>query len=297
MFSPTDPLRSVLQWISRELSSTSESPYLDGLVLLEWLTAQKREDLLLVLDQPTESVLPAASLQKLSTAVRQRATGLPVATITGTKEFWGMQFSVGPGVLIPRPDTETLVETVLAFFPPPAPASPAPARQIRYTDCCTGSGCIGIVLVKELSQRGYTVQAWLSDVSSQALHYAHINAAAHVPSDVTVHLGNWLDESPYELDLITANPPYLTNSETDQALSQGWQEPRDALAAGADGLDAYRTLVPAALAHLRQDGYFVVECGSTQGDDVAGLCTLAGFSHAEVFRDLAGKQRVVWAKR
>jgi release factor glutamine methyltransferase len=298
VISATDPLRRALQWISRELSTSSESPYLDGLVLLEWLLNVEREEILSRLDQPIGKLIATADLEVLSTAVHQRAAGLPVATITGKKEFWGLPYSVGPGVLIPRPDSETLIETVLSTFPP------TKGTAIRFTDCCTGSGCIGITIFKELTQRGYLVQGWLSDISPAALKYARANATTHVQpseqsvgSQLTVLQGNWLEESEGGLDLITANPPYLTDSETDTALASGWQEPREALAAGPDGLDAYRILVPAAFTHLRQDGYFVVECGSTQGNEVARMCTSAGFSHAEVCRDLGGNQRVIRARR
>lgn len=285
----------MLQEISREISRVSESPWLDALLIVSWASGLPRESLLAELPTAYHQLISRQVDEQIRAAVVKRATGCPIAYITGVREFWGLPFAVGPGVLIPRPDTETVVAATVDLFPRVLKDSPV----LRYRDCCTGSGCIGIAVARELINRGYPVELELSDSSPAALQWARHNAD-HLLQNAPGHLTYTVTAAPglqgaSTVDLVTANPPYLTVQETADALSRGWGEPEEALAAGPDGLQVYRELIPEALDRIAADGYFVMECGSTQGAAVADLCRAAGFRHVAVVPDLAGRDRAVVA--
>lgn len=261
-------------------------------MLLEWASGRPREKFLAEMGEPLETVFDADSCERFRTAVERRSQGTAVAYVTGVREFRGLSFAVGPGVLIPRPETETLVEEALKRLPlvnhPP-----------RYHDCCTGSGCVAIAVVYEWLDLGFTIEPGFSDIEEEALECARMNAATILGDRIhwDSRRGSWLDGLTRPVDVITANPPYLSDQEADGVLSRGWGEPRRALAAGEDGLSAYRVLVPQALRHLRPGGYLLLECGSEQARQVATLCREAGYGETSVTRDLGQRNRVVTAHR
>jgi release factor glutamine methyltransferase len=262
------------------------------IVLFEWSTGRSREMFLAEMGEPVDMLTGTDPLSRFQDAIERRSRGTPIAYITGTREFRGFSFHVDPGILVPRPETETLVEETLvrlsAVIQPP-----------RYHDCCTGSGCVAIAVVYEWLDRGFTIEPGFSDIEEEALHCARRNAAAILGDRVrwdSWH-GSWLDGLTRTVDVITANPPYLSDEETDSVLARGWGEPRRALAAGPDGLSAYRALVPQALYHLRPGGYLLLECGSGQARQVERLCREAGYGETTITRDLGQRDRVVAARR
>lgn len=208
--------------------------------------------------------------------VARRAAGEPIAYLTGRREFYGLEFHVTPDVLIPREETELLVDLAQE------------TKAARILDLGTGSGCLAIAVAKRLPQSEVTAV----DASAAALAVARENAARHGVKIRFVQ-GDWFAPLAGErFDLILANPPYV--AENDPHLAQGDVrfEPRGALAAGPDGLDDIRRIVAEAPAHLRPDGRLWCEHGYDQAQAAAALLAGAGFVGIEQRRDLAGILRV-----
>lgn len=231
--------------------------------------------------------LGAAGARALEEAASRRLAGEPVARIVGAWEFWGLPFALSPETLVPRPDTETLVEASLRLFP-------EPGRPLRLVDLGTGSGC---VLVALLHERRNAFGIGL-DRSREALATARTNTAANgVGGRAAFLCGCWLDAVSGPFDLIVSNPPYIAAGviPTLQAEVRG-HDPRAALDGGADGLDAYRAIL-ADIARrpglLAPGGAVALEIGYDQAEAVTDLAEAAGFSGVTLARDLAGQARVV----
>ncbi len=227
-------------------------------------------------------LLPAPTRQAFGRLVDRRAAGHPVAYLTGRRGFRNLDLEVEPGVLIPRPETEQLVDLALDLIPA--------ANAARIADLGTGSGAIALALASERPL------AWVVavDASAQALRIAAANARRLGLRNVAFAQCNWLDafQGADTFDLIATNPPYL--AEADEHLSRGDLrfEPRMALASGADGLDAIRSIVQGAGGRLRPAGHLLVEHGATQAGEVRGLLQGAGFLGVQTWTDLAGHERV-----
>jgi release factor glutamine methyltransferase len=213
--------------------------------------------------------------------VERRAGGEPIAYITGEREFYGLDFEVTAAVLIPRPETELLVDAALERMPVPA--------LCRVLDLGTGSGCISVTLAASRS----AARVVGADVSSQALAVAARNAARHGLSNLEWVQGDWFAPvAGRRFDLIVSNPPYI--AEHDPHLAQGDLrfEPRAALSGGRDGLQAIRAIVTRAPAHLEPAGWLLLEHGHDQGDAVRALLERHGFSAVFSRNDLAGIRRI-----
>lgn len=217
------------------------------------------------------------------TLARRRRDGEPVAYLTGKREFWGVSVAVDPSVLIPRPETETLVECALRLLPAD--------RAVRVLDLGTGSGAIGLALAHERP----LAHVLATDVSAAALAVATRNGQR-------MKLGNvrWLQSDWYErlsgdesaFDLIVSNPPYVADADPHLAEGDVRFEPAIALRGGRDGLAALRIVIAGAPARLAPGAALVVEHGYDQADAVRALMRAAGLADAGVFRDLAGIARV-----
>ena len=232
------------------------------------------------LEAHRDAALPTAALGRFAEWVRRRAAGEPIAYLTGTREFFGRDFAVTPDVLIPRPETELLVELGLAKLR----GIPRP----RLLELGTGSGCIAVSLALELVPADVTA----ADISQAALALAMRNAADHGAA-IRWLQSDWfaaLDDERF--DLIVANPPYIAAG--DPHLRQGDLrfEPQQALASGGDGLAAIRVIVGQAARHLLPGGWLLFEHGYDQANAVRGLLQTAGFAEIEQQRDLAGIVRV-----
>lgn len=203
----------------------------------------------------------------------RRAAGEPVAYLTGEKEFWSLTLKVTPDVLIPRPDTELLVEWALPLAPQ------------RVADIGTGSGAIALALAKELPQARIVA----TDISAEALAVARFNAQNLKLAHVEFLQGSFLSPLEGRFDVLVSNPPYI--AEHDPHLPTLRYEPRTALTSGDDGLDAIREIARQAPAHLKSGGWLLLEHGAEQGAAVREILTAAGFAHIETRCDLAGLER------
>ncbi len=265
-----------------------DAPRLDAELLLMETLGWSREDLY----RNPEGELQESHAERFESLVSRRVRGEPVAYITGSQEFWSLDLRVTPHVLIPRPETEHLVETVLDFLA----SRPDPCRVLEVG---TGSGAIAVCLAKESAR----AEVWATDVSAPALDVARENARRHgVERRIHWLRGDLLAPVrglPGCFDVLVSNPPYVPNGEIPrlQRDVRDW-EPALALDGGADGMDFYRRIVRDGVRHVRQGGLLAVEVGAEQGDDVSRLFRAHGeLRRVRVRPDYAGLPRVVTAER
>lgn len=309
-------LQELKSKIIEKLSKTSPSPKLDAEVLLSHCLGFSKTELLLKRDYE----VPADKEAWLRDATNRCATGLPVAYITGHKEFYGYDFIVSPDVLIPKPDTEILVERAVDII-----LSMMDARGenlLTVCDMCTGSGCIAIAVAKTLLEdervpADQLPKFTLADISEPALDIARRNAAALLSNHdnlvmsrfnfVRTNLFDAISEA-IKYDVILSNPPYIPHTMVDELLRDGRSEPRLALDGDItlegdracaddgqpadDGLEIIRNLIPQAQAHLAPRGTVLMETGEYNAEAAAALAAAAGFN-TEIHRDLEGQLRVV----
>ena len=227
----------------------------------------------------TDEEVDPEVLTEYERVVEKRAEHVPLQYITGEQEFMGMTFKVNSNVLIPRQDTETLVEETLKVIEP----------QMEVLDLCTGSGCILLSILKNAP----AVKGTGSDVSKQALLVAKENAKLHNLEADWVR-GNLFDNITGQFDVIVSNPPYIAQTEIPSLMPEVAQfEPIQALDGGPDGLDFYRRITEEAPKYLKENGYLFFEIGFDQGAAVKQLMMDAGFKEVAVIKDLAGNDRVV----
>ena len=313
------------------LQPTSPTPQLDADCILQHVLCCDKTQLLLRYGNE----LTLAQQQALTAATARRKTGLPIAYITGHKEFFGYDFTVSPAVLIPKPDTELLVELALAAVEDKRAAHPDAVPTV--CDMCTGSGCVGLSLLRALTDAAAECEAavsdcragggecatqlslasaslpalTLADISAAALTIARTNAKRLLPvaaqSNVHVVQTNLFEQIPHIFDIIVTNPPYVPRKEALALLTDGRSEPLlaldgDVTATGdysgtTDGLALIRRLVPQAYAHLASNGVLLMETGEYNAEAAAALCEEAGFRAVHIERDLSGQLRVVCACR
>jgi release factor glutamine methyltransferase len=218
--------------------------------------------------------------------IERRLTGEPVAYILGEREFYGLDFHVTPDVLIPRPETELLVELALARIPEGEP------REVL--DIGTGSGCIAVTLA-HLRPRARVIA---TDVSNAALQVAQRNARRHAADNLELRCGDAFAPVLAErFDVIVSNPPYVPANDPHLAQGDLRFEPKHALTSGADGLTLMRTIIAQGPARLRPGGWLLLEHGYDQGEAVRALLGQAGLASVFTERDLAGLPRVTGARR
>ena len=266
-------VRAAIAEATRQLEPVSDTPRLDADLLMAHALGITRDALLL-------GRLDDAAPEGFAALVARRSTHEPIAYITGTRAFWTIDLAVGPGVLIPRPDSETLIETALAWFADRAPQ--------RILDLGTGPGTLLLAALAEWP----AAQGLGIDASETALGYARRNAEAlGMTTRAAFRIGDWTSGIEGTFDLILANPPYIGTAEPlpPQVLDH---EPAEALFAGADGLDDYRRIVPALPALLAPGGAAILEIGWTQADAVSLLGQERGLA-PNVYKDMGGRPRVV----
>jgi len=295
-------LKDFKTWAVSQLSA-SPSAALDTDVLVQHITGLSKTQLLLKRDEELSPGLEAW----LKDAVAKRQTGLPVAYITGHKEFYGYDFYVSPAVLIPKPDTEVLVEKAIDIIIEKMEARP---NSLLYVcDMCTGSGCIGLSVLRTLIDV-YKIPVGklpifnLVDISGAALEVAQKNADELIPENarslVRFIQSNLFEMVPGKFDVILTNPPYIPASMVDELLQDGRCEPRLALdgdvthmgekSSSTDGLDLIRRLIPEAQEHLNPLGSMIMETGEYNAEEAAALAEDSGFK-PELYRDLEGQLR------
>jgi release factor glutamine methyltransferase len=256
-----------------------DSPRLTAEVLLAHALSCDRVRLYLDFDKP----LGESELSAYRELVRRRADREPTAYLVGEKEFYGRRFRVDPRVLVPRPETELVLEAAVAALP----------AEGHALDLCTGSGALGVTLA--LERPGAQVVA--TDLSPEALEVARDNAARLGAASVAFLAGDLYDPVPpgARFDVIVSNPPYVPRGELDTLPPEVRREPRLALDGGDDGLAISRRVVAGAPARLRPGGALVLEMHESHLDALPAICLGYGFARAEARRDLAGLPRLVVA--
>jgi release factor glutamine methyltransferase len=224
--------------------------------------------------------------------LQRRESREPLAYLLGRKEFWSLSLAVSPGVLVPRPETETLVEAALTLL--------AGVAAPRIVELCSGSGAVALALARELP----TARLVATDISWKALRVARANAAAHgLAARIRWRRGDlWraLEGEPWAeaADLVVANPPYIPTGDLAALMPEVRWEPRRALDGGPDGLAVIRAILATTPACLRAGGALALEIGAGQAEAVAGLFAADGrYAPVRVFADLAGRPRVIAARR
>ncbi len=277
----------VIDWTTGHLKKHgSETPRLDAEILLAHARSCPRIQLYThydeVLDDKTRGVMREL--------VTRRARAEPVAYLVGHREFYGLDFRVTPNVLIPRPDTETLVLELLTLA--------ADIECPRILELCTGSGCIAVSAAVNLND----VQIVATDIDNDALNIAVENAKAHAAgAKITFRQGDLFDalEGDQAFDFVVANPPYVPDEELEELDADVRDhEPRLALAGGDDGLDVTRRILSGAGDRLKSGGYLLLEIGAEQGNVVTELLEATGaYGEIRIVTDLARRPRVAVAKR
>ena len=226
--------------------------------------------------------IPTEQISEYEVLLKKRAERIPVQYIIGETEFMGLNFKVNSNVLIPRPDTETLVEEALKYVKP----------GMKVLDMCTGSGCIIISIM----HYGKDLEGYASDISRHAINVAKENAKNNQVS-INFETGDLFDHIKGKYDMIVSNPPYIRTEEILTLMPEVQHfEPVQALDGMEDGLYFYRRIVEEAGAYLNESGYLLFEIGHDQGEDVSKLMAEAGFKDVRVIKDLAGNDRVVGGK-
>ena len=267
-------IAQIVKQAASSLNSYSESPRLDAELLLGKVLGLSRASLI----ARGNELLGADAELQLAGLLSRRAHGVPLAYLTGRREFWSLPLTVTPDVLVPRPETECLVQHALELVP---------GDTCSVVDLGTGSGAIALSLAAERPQWNITGV----DLSAQALAVAARNATALNLPQVAWRLGSWLDAVPGErFGLIVANPPYIADS--DRALLTLQAEPAMALTCGPTGLESLALIIAQAPDHLCANGWLVLEHGSTQASAVSELLQQHGFGAVRTFPDFSGKPRV-----
>lgn len=272
---------ALVKWAADDFRARGiESPRLDAELLVAHALHITRTQVIVDANRP----LDPAELDALRTLVKRRRSREPIAYLRGEREFYGLTFRVDSRVLVPRPDTEALVEVMLA-------RTSHVSMSMRLLDLCTGSGCVAITAARQRP----TAQVYAGDVSRDALAVARDNAArlgahriAFAESDLfTAFAGK-------KFDVVTANPPYIASAEIAELAADVRDfEPRLALDGGADGLDLLRKIVEEAPAYLVAGGLLAVEVGAGEAPDVVKLFEARGFRDVRVARDYGNIERVV----
>lgn len=275
-FGAPTTLGAALAEAARALQATSSSPRLDAELLLVHASGATRAE---VLAYPERS-LPEAARNALTGLIERRRNGEPIAYLLGTREFWSLPLKVTPAVLIPRPETELLVEQALRHIPQDAAWTVA--------DIGTGSGAVALAIAHERPR----CRVIATDTALDALEVARHNARSLKITNVEFRRGEWLaplaDE---QFEIIVSNPPYVRADDPHLQEGDVRFEPRAALVAGADGLDAIRHISAAALAFLRAGGWLLLEHGYDQGSATRDLLA-RGFLDVTSHLDLAGRERI-----
>jgi len=258
---------------------------LDARLLLQHLVGLSRSQMILRAGQPMDEATSA----RYRELIARRCQRIPLQHLTGCQEFWSLDFAVSPAVLIPRPETEFLLEQVLAEC--------RESKVASALDLCTGSGVIAVVLAREL---GCAVVA--ADISEVALRMARENSARHMTADLVLPVCCDLFTAlncgrPF--DLIVSNPPYVAEEEIDRLEPEvGRAEPRLALSGGPGGMRCIERIAGEACRHLCPGGWIFLEIGADQGEKAARLfrSTVPGYGQVRVIDDLAGRPRVLRAR-
>lgn len=280
-------IRELLDEGAARLGRVADDPRHEAEILLGAALGRTRTFLLA---HPEDRIVDCEATDRYESNVTRRAQGEPVAYILGEKEFWSLPLAVGPGVLIPRPETELLVERALAHLPAD--------RSCDVLDLATGSGAVALAIATERP----LARVVATDDSNAALDTARLNAVRiSLGARLEFVSGSWYEPLSHRtFDVIVSNPPYIAACDPRVEPAVRRFEPPAALFAGPTGLEALRVVVAGAPLHLGQGGWLAVEHGDEQGVAVREMFATAGFGDVQTHRDLAGRERCTegrWAER
>ncbi|MDP7100148.1 MAG: peptide chain release factor N(5)-glutamine methyltransferase [Rhodospirillales bacterium] len=279
----TNTIGAIYQQLSGELAAAGiEEPRLEARMLMSFAAGIDQSR---ILGYP-EDEIAVKSLAELSKFAARRKSGEPIAYITGQKEFWSLNFKVSRETLIPRPDSETLIEAVLGELPDKN-------ASLKILDLGTGTGCLLLALLSELPNAlGLGV-----DSNPKTCDIARDNAnQLGLVSRVTIQQRDWLTGLNGNFNIIISNPPYIVESEIAALEPDVNQfEPHLALSGGADGLAAYHLIATQCSAHLTPDGFLAVECGMGQIPDIKGIFLKNNLKIKSIHRDIANVERCILA--
>ncbi len=277
-------IRKVLTWTTGRFEKEDiDAPRLTAEILLAHTLKLDRVKLFMELDRP----LQKDELAEFRALIQRRMQFEPTQYLTGFKDFYNRRFAVDPRVLIPRPETELLVEAVLQLLPKDAPS--------RVLDLCTGSGCIGVTIAAERAQ----ASVWVTDLSKGACEVAAANAEKfQVASRVSVLPGDLFAAVPAgaKFDVVVSNPPYIKRADLPGLQKEVLKEPREALDGGVDGLELVRRIAEGSHAALKRGGWLALEIADEQGDAVKDLLTRSGYHAVRVDKDLARLDRLAFGQ-
>jgi release factor glutamine methyltransferase len=272
-----ETIQQVLAEAKNLLSVVTDNPELEAELLLAKVFNVSRS----YLHAFGETVLSQDQSREFAGYLLRRRNKEPIAYITGHREFWSLNLRVTSDTLIPRPETELLVQSILDISHQEA--------SVKIADLGTGSGAIALAVAKSRP----AFQIYATDISESALQIAEENSRQLKLENISFHQGEWCSALPCDgFDVIASNPPYIGEMEWD-AYAEGLQfEPREALVSGLDGLNAIRTISHAAKDYLKPAGYLLVEHGFLQGAAVRKIFAASGYSLIHSVRDLSGQERV-----
>lgn len=274
-----------------------ELPRLESLVLLSYALKKSKEEIYASLNEEVNNSQGELFLSLLE----RRASGEPSAYIIEEKEFFGLPLEVNSDVLIPRPDTEILVEQAINIINEKLKTK-TDGRPLKVADCCFGSGAIIIALAKEFETQAKAglIEFYASDISEAAFKVASRNLAKHnLQKIVGLFCGDLLTplKTKAPFCVIVTNPPYLTNSECDKKIASGWREPDLALRGGIDGLDLIKKIINNAIGILENRGYLLIEASSNQMEAISNLLKKSDFQNIKITKDLANLDRVIGGQK
>jgi release factor glutamine methyltransferase len=275
-------IKTILAHAANTLANHSDSPLLDAEVLLGFVLGKPRTYLRAWCD----NTLTDEQLTAFAVLIKQRQQGTPIAYLAGTREFWSRDFRVTPEVLIPRPDTELLIELSLELIPE--------NQAIKLIDLGTGSGIIAVTLAAERPN----AHAIAVDASLAALAIAQYNARQHQLTDIEFYQSDWFTNVPKSLfDLVISNPPYIDPE--DEHLQQGDVrfEPKSALIADNKGLSDIQIIADEARRYLKPLGHLLIEHGYNQAPQVQAIFNALAYDKVQSYRDLSGQARVTYGQK
>ncbi len=275
-------IKTLLAHAAKALTSHSDSPLLDAEVLLGFVLGKPRTYLRAWCDNTLTEQQQAA----FAALIKQRQQGTPIAYLTGTREFWSRDFTVTPEVLIPRPDTELLIELSLELIPK--------NQAVKLIDLGTGSGIIAVTLAAERPNAHITAV----DASLAALAVAKHNARRHQLTNIEFHQSDWFRTVPRSLfDLVISNPPYIDSG--DEHLKQGDVrfEPKTALIAKDHGLSDIQIIADKARNYLTPAGHLLIEHGYNQAPQVRAIFNALAYDKVQSYQDLSGQPRVTYGRK